>query len=102
MLIVDDDVRNLFALTSMLERWQMEVIRAENGRRGLELLQATPDMDVVLMDIMMPGWTATTTRPSASWTQFRSLPIIALTAKAMKDDRQKCLEPAPRITSPSR
>ncbi|MBW4597292.1 MAG: HAMP domain-containing protein [Brasilonema angustatum HA4187-MV1] len=93
VLIVDDDMRNIFALTSMLERYQMQVLYAENGRDGIEVLQNTPDIDVVLMDIMMPqidGYE--TTRLIRQNNQFKSLPIIALTAKAMQGDREKCIE----------
>ncbi|MBD3559400.1 response regulator, partial [Planktothrix sp. FACHB-1355] len=93
ILIVDDDVRNVFALTSMLESFQLKVIYADNGRNGITILQSTPDVDVVLMDIMMPemdGYqTIKTIRQMAS---FQRLPIIALTAKAMQGDRHKCLE----------
>ncbi len=93
VLIVDDDVRNIFAMTSMLERWQMNVLRAENGREALEILNRTPGIDVVLMDIMMPEMDGyETTRAIRAMPLFRSLPIVALTAKAMKDDRQKCLD----------
>ena len=92
-LIVDDDVRNIFAMTSMLERWEMNVLRAENGREALEILKRTPGIDVVLMDIMMPEMDGyETTRAIRAMPLFRSLPIVALTAKAMKDDRQKCLD----------
>jgi CheY-like chemotaxis protein/signal transduction histidine kinase/HAMP domain-containing protein len=93
VLIVDDDLRNIFALTSILERWQMDVFRAENGREGLELLRQTPDVAVVLMDIMMPEMDGyETIRAIRQQEEFRALPIIALTAKAMKGDREKCLE----------
>jgi HAMP domain-containing protein/CheY-like chemotaxis protein/GAF domain-containing protein len=91
-LIVDDDIRNIFALTSVLERHHMEVLYAENGRDGIELLQKTPGIDVVLMDVMMPemdGYEAT--RRIRELRQFKDLPIIALTAKAMKGDREKCI-----------
>ncbi|HCF28636.1 MAG TPA: two-component system sensor histidine kinase/response regulator [Cyanobacteria bacterium UBA11049] len=93
ILIVDDDVRNIFALTSILEEHQMEVVFAENGRKGIDLLQNTPDVDAVLMDIMMPEMDGyETMRAIRSESKFRSLPILALTAKAMKGDREKCLE----------
>ncbi len=93
VLIVDDDVRNIFALTSMLERHQMEILFAENGRDGLAVLQNTPDIDVVLMDVMMPEMDGyETTIAIRNLEQFASLPIIALTAKAMKGDREKCIE----------
>ena len=93
VLIVDDDVRNIFALTSKLERLEMVVLRAENGRQALEVLRATPGVDLVLMDIMMPQMDGyETMRSIRGIDRFRDLPIIALTAKAMKDDRRKCLE----------
>ncbi|HEU0007533.1 MAG TPA: response regulator, partial [Terriglobia bacterium] len=92
-LIVDDDVRNIFALTSALENVQMEVFYAENGRDALSMLENTPDIDVVLMDVMMPEMDGyETMRAIRNMEQFRSLPIIALTAKAMKGDREKCVE----------
>ncbi|MFN6567552.1 response regulator [Dendronalium sp. ChiSLP03b] len=93
ILIVDDDLRNIFALTSFLEGYQMQVLFAENGRDGIETLQANPDTNVVLMDIMMPEMDGyETTRAIRQQQQFRSLPIIALTAKAMPGDREKCIE----------
>ena len=93
VLIVDDDLRNIFALTSKLERWELVVLRAENGRQALDLLTRTPDVDLVLMDIMMPEMDGyETMRAIRERAQFRSLPIIALTAKAMREDRQKCIE----------
>ncbi len=92
-LIVDDDMRNIFALTSMLERYQIQVLYAENGREGITLLETTPDIDVVLMDVMMPEMDGyETTRMIRQNDQFKSLPIIALTAKAMQGDREKCIE----------
>jgi CheY-like chemotaxis protein len=92
VLIVDDDVRNIFALTSMLERYQMDIKYAENGRDGIAVLQNTPDIDVVLMDIMMPEMDGYETMQAIrNIEQFRTLPIIALTAKAMKGDREKCI-----------
>jgi HAMP domain-containing protein/signal transduction histidine kinase/DNA-binding response OmpR family regulator len=92
VLIVDDDVRNIFALTSMLERYQMDIKYAENGRDAIAVLQNTPDIDVVLMDIMMPEMDGYETMQAIrNIEQFRKLPIIALTAKAMKGDREKCI-----------
>ncbi|MGL4377038.1 MAG: response regulator, partial [Microcoleaceae cyanobacterium] len=93
ILIVDDDVRNVFALTSMLESFQLKVIYADSGASGIAMLQSTPDVDVVLMDIMMPemdGYEAI--QRIRQIESFQQLPIIALTAKAMQGDRQKCLE----------
>jgi HAMP domain-containing protein/CheY-like chemotaxis protein/signal transduction histidine kinase len=93
VLVVDDDVRNIFALSSVLERRGMVVLTAGTGREAIEMLESTPDIAIVLMDIMMPemdGYeTMQVIRQNAD---FRRLPIIALTAKAMKGDREKCLE----------
>ncbi|MGG4215850.1 response regulator [Paenibacillus sp. FSL L8-0638] len=93
ILLVDDDIRNVFALSSVLESYRMDVTFAENGREALELLEQTPDFDLVLMDMMMPemdGYEAM--RRIRLMPQFEKMPIIALTAKAMKDDRSKCIE----------
>jgi HAMP domain-containing protein/signal transduction histidine kinase/DNA-binding response OmpR family regulator len=93
VLVVDDDVRNIFALTSALEAHRVEVVHAENGQEGIDLLKATPDIEAVLMDIMMPemdGYEAITAIRQME--EFKDLPIIALTAKAMKADRDHCLE----------
>ncbi|HJT71610.1 MAG TPA: HAMP domain-containing protein [Terriglobales bacterium] len=93
VLIVDDDVRNIFALSSVLERRGMKVLTAGTGREAIETIESTSDVAIVLMDIMMPemdGYeTMQVIRQNPS---FRRLPIIALTAKAMKGDREKCLE----------
>ena len=93
VLVVDDDVRNIFALSSVLERRGMTVLTAGTGREAITLLESTPDVAIVLMDIMMPemdGYeTMQVIRQNSS---FARLPIIALTAKAMKGDREKCLE----------
>jgi hypothetical protein len=93
VLIVDDDVRNIFALTSALESHNMEVLHAENGQEGIDLLRETPGIEVVLMDIMMPGMDGyEAIRAIRGIEQFAQLPIIALTAKAMKADRDRCIE----------
>jgi HAMP domain-containing protein/CheY-like chemotaxis protein/signal transduction histidine kinase len=93
VLIVDDDVRNIFALSSVLERRGMTVLTAGTGREAIETLSATPDMAIVLMDIMMPEMDGYETMQVIRQNPaFRRLPIIALTAKAMKGDREKCLE----------
>jgi CheY-like chemotaxis protein len=93
VLVVDDDARNIFALSSVLERNGMKVLTASNGREALDIVDATPGLAIILIDIMMPemdGYQVIETireRPD-----LRRLPIIALTAKAMKGDREKCLE----------
>nr|MBA2334046.1 response regulator [Blastocatellia bacterium] len=93
VLVVDDDIRNIFALTSVLERQKMEVVYAENGRDGIEMLKKTGGINGVLMDIMMPemdGFQAMNEIRQIA--KFKAIPIIAVTAKAMKGDRQKCIE----------
>ncbi len=93
VLVVDDDARNIFALTSLLESQEMEVISATNGRQAIELVQTTPDLGIVLMDIMMPEMDGyETMREIRKAPEFRTLPMLALTAKAMKGDREKCLD----------
>ncbi len=93
VLIVDDDARNIFALSIMLENQEMDVVSATNGRQAIELIQSKPDINVVLMDIMMPEMDGyQTMREIRKNPQFGALPILALTAKAMKGDREKCLE----------
>ena len=93
VLIVDDDVRNIFALTSLLEEHNLNVFHAENGLAGIELLKSRPGVHLVLMDIMMPEMDGyETMRAIRQLPQFRSLPIVALTAKAMKGDRAKCIQ----------
>jgi CheY-like chemotaxis protein len=92
VLVVDDDVRNIFAITSVLERHKMRVLYAEDGRRGLAILQDNPDINAVLLDVMMPemdGYEAM--KEIRKDPRFAALPIIALTAKAMRGDREKCL-----------
>jgi HAMP domain-containing protein/CheY-like chemotaxis protein len=92
ILVVDDDVRNIFSLTSMLEDHGMVVRFAENGRQAIDALKKDPDVDAVLMDVMMPEMDGyETTRAIREMDEFKTLPIIALTAKAMKGDREKCI-----------
>ncbi len=93
VLIVDDDVRNLFALTTAFERYKMDVITAESGKEAISILNEKENMDIVLMDIMMPEMDGyETTQKIRREVKNSTLPIIAVTAKAMKGDRQKCLE----------
>ncbi|WP_286158248.1 HAMP domain-containing protein [Streptomyces sp. CB03911] len=93
VLIVDDDIRNVFALTSVLEQHGLTVLYAENGREGIEVLEQHEDVALVLMDIMMPEMDGyATTEAIRRMPQFSGLPIIALTAKAMKGDREKSIE----------
>jgi CheY-like chemotaxis protein len=92
VLLVDDDIRNIYSLTNVLEDEGLECITAENGRIALEILKKNPGIDLVLMDIMMPemdGFEAT--QAIRKLDDFKKLPIIALTAKAMKGDKEKCL-----------
>ena len=92
VLIVDDDVRNIYALATVLEDAGMSVVFAENGREGIEMLQKTPGVGIVLMDVMMPEMDGyETMRRVRQMPEYRTLPILALTAKAMKGDREKCL-----------
>jgi CheY-like chemotaxis protein len=92
VLVVDDDVRNIFSLTSMLEDHGMIVRFAENGKQALEQLKKDANVDAILMDVMMPELDGyETTKAVRAMEQFRTLPIIALTAKAMKGDREKCI-----------
>ncbi len=93
VLVVDDDARNIFALTTILENQEMEVVSAMNGRQAIEIIETTADLTVVLMDIMMPEMDGyETMREIRKDARFRTLPILALTAKAMKGDREKCLQ----------
>jgi CheY-like chemotaxis protein len=93
VLLVDDDARNIFALSSVLERRGMRVLTATTGSEAIELVESTPDLAIVLMDIMMPEMDGyQTIEGIRKDPAFRRLPIVALTAKAMKGDREKCLE----------
>jgi CheY-like chemotaxis protein len=93
VLIVDDDIRNIFAITSVLERQSMSVVPAETGQEAIEKLQSADGIDIVLMDIMMPGMDGyDTMRAIRKIERLKTLPIIAVTAKAMKGDREKTLQ----------
>jgi CheY-like chemotaxis protein len=93
VLVVDDDIRNIFALTSVLERHDIVVRSAETGEGAIQTLKNERDIDLVLMDIMMPEMDGyDTTRSIRRMPEFRELPIIAVTAKAMKGDREKTIE----------
>jgi CheY-like chemotaxis protein len=93
ILVVDDDVRNLFALTTVFERFNIKVITAESGKEAISILNENPKIEMVLMDIMMPEMDGyETTQKIRREHKNSSLPIIAVTAKAMKGDRQKCIE----------
>ena len=93
IVVVDDDVRNIFALTDEFEELNMLVLKATNGQEALEVLEENPDADIVLMDIMMPvmdGYEAI--RRIRQDARFKNLPVLALTAKAMRGDRDKCIK----------
>jgi len=91
--VVDDDARNIFALTSLLENHDMDVVSATNGRQAIEIILESHDLSIVLMDIMMPDMDGyETLREIRQIPHLRNLPILALTAKAMKGDREKCLD----------
>ena len=93
VLIVDDDIRNIFALSTVLEDHDVLVCSAGNGRDAIEILQKTSDIDIVLMDIMMPEMDGfETMREIRKIPSLKNLPIIAVTAKAMKGDRERCIE----------
>jgi CheY-like chemotaxis protein len=93
VLLVDDDARNIFALSSVLERRGMKVLTATTGSEAIDHVTTNPNISIVLMDIMMPGMDGYQTMTAIrEQPEFRRLPIIALTAKAMKGDREKCLE----------
>jgi CheY-like chemotaxis protein len=93
VLLVDDDMRNVFALSKILKERGLDIVKADNGFSALNALDIDPNVDMVLMDIMMPemdGYEAM--KKIRQQVKFRNLPIIALTAKAMKEDRQKCID----------
>src|SRR5205085_9829429 len=93
VLIVDDDIRNIFALSTVLEEHQMVICSADNGRDAIRILQQQRDVDIVLMDIMMPEMDGMETMHEVrKIPELRNLPIVAVTAKAMKGDREKCIE----------
>jgi CheY-like chemotaxis protein len=93
VLVVDDDIRNIFALTSLLEQHEMTVRYAESGPEGIDLLEKNPSIELALVDIMMPGMDGyEVMRNIRESSEHAKLPIIAVTAKAMKGDREKCIE----------
>jgi CheY-like chemotaxis protein len=93
VLVVDDDIRNIFALTSVLERHEMAIVSAETGRAAIDRLERDADIEAVLMDVMMPEMDGfETMRAIRQNARFKELPIIAVTAKAMKGDRERCIE----------
>src|SRR5207244_10179521 len=93
VLIVDDDMRNIFALSTVLEEHDMNIVSARNGRDAIRILQEEPEIDIVLMDIMMPEMDGMATmREIRKIPRLKNLPIVAVTAKAMKGDREKCIE----------
>ena len=93
VLVVDDDIRNIFAVTALLERQKMEVYSVDSGQEALDLLRDSSDFDIALVDVMMPGMDGFTTMSKMrELSAFADRPIIALTAKAMKGDREKCIE----------
>jgi CheY-like chemotaxis protein len=92
-LIVDDDMRNIFALATVLDEEGMLIVSADNGRDAIRMIEEDPSIDIVLMDVMMPEMDGlTTTQEVRKLPRGRDLPIVAVTAKAMKGDRQKCIE----------
>jgi CheY-like chemotaxis protein len=93
VLVVDDDARNIFALTSVLEEHNMVIVSADSGREAIRLLETEPDVDIVLMDIMMPEMDGMETiREIRKISRLKDLPIVAVTAKAMKGDRENCID----------
>jgi CheY-like chemotaxis protein len=93
IVVIDDDIRNIFSLASALEEYGIELSYAESGRAGLDVLDTQPEVDVVLVDIMMPDMDGyETIREIRSRPGLADLPIVAVTAKAMKGDRQKCIQ----------
>jgi CheY-like chemotaxis protein len=93
VLIIDDDIRNVFALTSFLESLEMEVIYALEGKAGVDALRSHPDVEVVLLDMMMPQMDGyETTRAIRRMPQYARLPVITVTARAMQGDREKSID----------
>ena len=93
ILITDDDVRNIFSLTKVLEKYKVEVVLAMDGKQALEQMAANPDIDVVLMDMMMPEMDGyETIREIRKQPKYMRLPVIAITAKSMIGEREKCIE----------